>query len=381
MWAQPARAWRTLARRIPVFTRAGALQRGWWAPWRPAGGSAQQGANADPLGTHSVPGDGAELEEAHRVLEVGLDEGDDPGTVWVEQVDLSTGRRYYYRRDTLQFRISPPQNGTVEKGRISMFPVTEEERREEEARATEPAWQVFIDPASGRPFYYHTGTNESRWDNPLGLTITDADYAGGLLRVPTDRLTPAPVGKRALAAAVDVGVALAAGAAAGTVIWWELEFPALGAFGATYSAMLYMVLRDSLLEQGTRSLGKRAAGLEIVRTDGELASRYRTFSRNTYFLSVIASAELFPLLQILQIADAVSCTVRSRRRLGDLMAGTQVIAEQPDREQRLDDYREFWLKKDAETDWRKMPNEVAESMEGAKRRRAAQRVVDAAEGR
>lgn len=381
MWAPSARVWRTLSRRIPSSARLAALHRGRRVPWRPAGGSASDSANADPTGVHAAQKDELELREARRILDQGLDAGDDPGAEWVEQVDLSTGRRYYYRRDTLQFRISPPQRGTVEKGRVSMFPVTEEEKREEEARAAEPAWQVFIDPASGRPFYYHSATMESRWDNPLGLTITDADYAGGLMRVPAESLAPAPVGRRALAAAVDIGVALTAGAAAGAVIWWELEFPALGAFGATYTAMLYMVLRDSLLDQGTRSIGKRVAGLEIVRTNGELASRYRTFSRNFYFVSAVASAELFPLLQIVQAVDAVACTVRSRRRLGDLMAGTQVIAEQGDRAQRLDDYSEFWLKKDAETDWRKMPNEVAESMEGAKRRRAAQRVVDAADGR
>lgn len=81
--------------------------------------------------------------------------------------------------------------------------------------------------------------------------------------------------------------------------------------------------------------------------------------------------------QLFAVGEALLCTLTKRgRRIGDYLSDTLVIEEQPDRQERLRDYSDYWMKRDSETDWRKLPTDIAEAMERAKMRRAKEREAE-----
>lgn len=104
-----------------------------------------------------------------------------------------------------------------------------------------------------------------------------------------------------------------------------------------------MVLRDSMFEAGTRSLGKRIMGLEIVRTDamhaGMLPGRGRTALRNIYLPLTQLGQIIYPWPQLFFLADFAAVFVTpTGQRLGDHLASTAVVAELPERPARVADF-------------------------------------------
>lgn len=299
-----------------------------------------------------------------------------PGDVWVRQVDLASGRHYFFNKRTLEFRATEPTGVTVEYGRLPASLMSPEQAEKEESRHREPEWCVYMDGGTGRPFYFHTGTAESRWDNPCGISLLPEDYTGQPRAVPEELMVHPPLWRRLSAGAVDVGLSLGFGAVTGAIMAWELGAWQLGQLGGAFMAALALVARDAVSEQGTRSPGKRLLGLEIVRTSGVLPSRYRTVARNLYLSTHLATVELFPFLQAAALADlGVMAASRQQRRLGDWIADTVVIMEAPDREARLKDWNDYWLRRDAETDWRQLPPDLAAGTVETVFKRARARVL------
>lgn len=150
---------------------------------------------------------------------------------------------------------------------------------------------------------------------------------------------PADLLDRASAAAIDLAVA----SAGGGLVWAALS--ALGldtgtvASGTVGVTVALFVLRDCWWEEGTRSLGKAAMGLEVALFDGKLASPAQSAIRNAPFL-LLPFIEIHPLVQsaalFLVAFDATAMLFTpAGRRAGDWLAQTRVVTSLPGREFRV----------------------------------------------
>lgn len=104
---------------------------------------------------------------------------------WTEAVDVDTGKFYFVHVETKETRWERP---TIDDGDTPTHQqqhhiacVSAEAPNGEEARTAvpnaapvdqasdpiEPGWTATVDPASGRTYYYHAATGETRWEPPL----------------------------------------------------------------------------------------------------------------------------------------------------------------------------------------------------------------------
>jgi uncharacterized RDD family membrane protein YckC len=115
--------------------------------------------------------------------------------------------------------------------------------------------------------------------------------------------------KRFASAGVDAFVALT-----GVVFWLTLHAPVLA-----FAAAVYVVLRDALFAPG-QSVGKFLFGLHVVHVrTGRRCTRLRSIARNAIFV--------VPGLNLVALVFECARIVRDPQgdRLGDLLAGTQVV--------------------------------------------------------
>ena len=122
-------------------------------------------------------------------------------------------------------------------------------------------------------------------------------------------MTPqlASVGSRFTANFIDGVVSVAVGVAC---------FQAAKATGAPLSLAVwgwfaYLLLCDAL--PGSRSIGKRLAGIAVV--------RMTTAQPCSWWRAIVRRVPMYPL----GVLDIVFITGPARRRLGDYLAGTQVV--------------------------------------------------------
>jgi uncharacterized RDD family membrane protein YckC len=155
-----------------------------------------------------------------------------------------------------------------------------------------------------------------------GLTVDKAEPSGQRPSYP-----PADFRRRAIARAIDLLVALAP----------MLLVPAGHPFAVALLSMALLLFGDSLFGPG-RSLGKRLAGLRVmVLSTRRPAGVRESVLRNGLFVlglapalagapSPLAAAALACII-VLEAAVALRPLTRDlgQRRLGDLIAGTQVI--------------------------------------------------------
>ena len=159
--------------------------------------------------------------------------------------------------------------------------------------------------------------------------------------------TVAPAWRIAGAFAVDLGATFAFAGVIGASMWMEISDIEAITPGVGLGAWMYFLGRESLFEQGTRSVGKRLLKLEVVKSkDGTLPSRTRGVLRNLYFASFAGATLLGPLVAVLPTLDlAVLGLSRWRcgdwRTMGDWYTFTRVINEMPNREKRLEEHRKL----------------------------------------
>jgi hypothetical protein len=159
--------------------------------------------------------------------------------------------------------------------------------------------------------------------------------------------TVAPAWRIAGAFAVDLGATFAFAGVIGASMWMEISDIEAITPGVGLGAWMYFLGRESLFEQGTRSVGKRLLKLEVVKSkDGTLPSRTRGVLRNLYFASFAGATLLGPLVAVLPTLDlAVLGLSRWRcgdwRTMGDWYTFTRVINEMPNREKRLKEHRQL----------------------------------------
>jgi len=133
--------------------------------------------------------------------------------------------------------------------------------------------------------------------------------AGRLVRAIASPYRKVDLRKRFAAAAIDAFVSLT-----GVVFWWTLRAPVL-----LFAAALYVVLRDSLFAPG-QSVGKFVFGLHVIHVEtGRRCTRLHSLARNAVFL--------VPGMNAVAVLLESRAIVRDPQgqRLGDLLAGTQVV--------------------------------------------------------
>lgn len=208
-------------------------------------------------------------------------------------------------------------------------------------------WRQCFDPGSKRLYFHDTRHNVVSWAHP-GRPEEDV-FASEI----EERCAPltqvgdasvAPLTRRLGAAFLDVGVSIMVGGAFAGAVYVDLGDSQASIVAFSFALWGSFVLRDAVLEQGTRSLGKRACGLEIVTTDGNLPVRRHTILRNLNFLAyggITAFGDLAPLLLALAGGDLLLLMLSpERRKIGDWIGCTKVINECIDRSDRLGEKRE-----------------------------------------
>ena len=205
-----------------------------------------------------------------------------------------------------------------------------------------PGWIQYMDSTGKRPFYVDRANPMSQisWAPPAeanrDIFGEEQEKSRLPLKMVAEDLPGAPVTRRLAAFAIDVGASLGTGMGFGLLVFLDLGRMMDAAQGVGFSTFVFILMRDSIFERGTRSPGKKLMKLEIVRTDGQLPTRWHTGFRQLYLPIYTGAGLLLPYIVLLPIVDLglVLFTKRSYR-LGDIIGRTRVISEQPDREERF----------------------------------------------
>lgn len=101
------------------------------------------------------------------------------------------------------------------------------------------------------------------------------------------------------------------------------------------------ICRDGFIECGTRSVGKKLMKIEIVERNGQLPTRVDNLIRNFYYiylLTPIIGFIPFTLLGfVLTVCDLIiPIFSKQGKRISDMIFGTVVINELPDRKKRIE---------------------------------------------
>jgi uncharacterized RDD family membrane protein YckC len=206
-----------------------------------------------------------------------------------------------------------------------------------------------FDPGSKRHFYHDESQNVVSWAHPdspdLDVFAEEIKQRNTpLMRVPADAPAP-PLVRRLGAAALDAGASLLVGGAFAGAVYVDLGDAQASVVAFSFALWASFVTRDAVIERGTRSLGKRAMKIEVVRTDGQLPNRYHTVMRNAYFIvygGATAAGEFAPALLALAGGDLLLMLMSpGKRKIGDWIGGTRLVEEQDDRAERLREKRKI----------------------------------------
>lgn len=256
---------------------------------------------------------------------------------WIERVDPNSGRRFWFNPKTFET--------TTER------PATDVARYKRPQYATDwtdprfPDWVEFMELNTRRRYYLNRATGHVQWaqpgsDSDVDVFTEEIARARAAVSTIASDAPAAPLGRRLAAAGVDLGFSCLSAAGFVAVVFFDLGRLGDALPSAPFVAWLAFLARDSLFELGTRSPGKRVMGLEIVRWNGALPSRRHTLLRQVYLPVYAGATLLMPYVALLPAVDLgmVLFTARSLR-LGDVLARTRVVVEQPLRAERVAERR------------------------------------------
>ena len=316
--------------------------------------------------TTSATGSAAKAKAAASKDDGGNKDGNEAGGAAGEDADspaASAGSRYRtmeedkkeevpYHERSLEEGVVTMEDGWVMDERFGEKPPL----RADGSPGTSP-WRKYLEGDTGNVYYYNTETNLTSWKHPTyeddgslvwELPLRERLQPGTVADVETRPELRPPAWRLAAAMAVDAGLSLGFGLACGAIMFTEIDDPEAAGQGMGLATWLYFVTRESVWEEGTRSVGKRLLKLEVVQRDGTFASRTRLAWRNAYFLVfptltplIGPGVLLVPIVDLLTMAASKYLISRGGskvddwRSLGDWYSGTRVIMEQPGREERV----------------------------------------------
>lgn len=286
-------------------------------------------------------------------------DGDDDEYEWVEEEwELRTypltGREYIYNRTTNEIRPAEEALDKEAEKLIEYNPpvVTVPRGPEAEPTEVELRWEEHAETRADRfPYYLNRATGECVWtfpfEDPALVPAFPEHKKYDYLRVENLDAIPRPrLSKRLGAAFIDLVATCGAMGVYSSIMWLEMGEKCLP--GIAILMFVGFMWRDATLEQGSRSLGKRYMGLEIVRSDGTLPSRLQSVGRSVYFPLhyVLISAGLLEMFELVYVSGGLFALdmvlmVAAGRRLGDYAFGTRVIEEQEDRDLRVQDRKDY----------------------------------------
>lgn len=205
-----------------------------------------------------------------------------------------------------------------------------------------PEWQQFLEVGTKRQYFHNRKTNDVSWTHPSNpdpsfdiVTYERTLNEEPLLQIPKNT-PPASLLKRTGAFGIDIVASAAAGCVFATIVYIDLQSYQASLASVGFTGWLFFIGRDLVLEQGTRSFGKKVMKIEIVTKDGALPSRYNNFFRQLSIPLYAASGLLMPYIFALPVIESgVLLFSKDYRRIGDFIGRTRVIPELPDREKRL----------------------------------------------
>ena len=272
---------------------------------------------------------------------------------WTKQKHIGSGFEYVYNSETKEIR--PPGHFKPITVQVPQGKYGSVER--------ELRWRQYREIRGDRQLYYmNTANLETTWKFPFIDPDSQAAYAQPppeftFTPVP-DAIPNAPLLRRALAAGIDIASCAAVAGVHGALMYAEVAEAAQPALAIAFTAAF--TARDTLLDGGTRSLGKRAMRLEVIKSDGTLPSRVHTFGRNVYYPILYLAINVGIIMEptflygsgafyaldtaLLLGLDRLG---KGAARVGDFMTQTRVIDEQPDRSLRLRE-REIYVKDESE---------------------------------
>ena len=278
--------------------------------------------------------------------------------VWEVRTYTATGREYIYNRTTHEIR--PAEEAITTNNETSdeilseyippMVTIRRKDNDEEEER--ELRWEEHAEIRGDRlPYFLNRANGETTWKFPFEDPEVVPEFPPMIghqfMKIENlQELSYAPISKRLGAAALDFAIVVGATGAYSCVMYYEMGPKCLP--GVAILLFVAYSWRDAVLEQGSRSLGKKYFNLEIVKKDGTLPGRYETVGRSFYFISYygLVAIGVFEMPELLYVAAGLLVTdvglmVADGRRIGDFLFGTKVIQVQELRDERVKDRTDY----------------------------------------
>jgi uncharacterized RDD family membrane protein YckC len=160
--------------------------------------------------------------------------------------------------------------------------------------------------------------------------------------LPPEYRVPVPANPlaRISAGVVDLSISIAAGYSASVGIdWYTSGLSELSEYAGHGVGVAMWMLRDTLGDEGNRSIGKRMFKVEIVYVDGTPVSQQHALLRNWYFLGlplIVFHPFVNLLAQGFLVWDLSSVLLtQDARKAMDYAFGMRVVDELPNRLERL----------------------------------------------
>jgi uncharacterized RDD family membrane protein YckC len=224
---------------------------------------------------------------------------------------------------------------TVEMKHAGMDEVVERELR----------FKEFRNLKDDRPYYLNCASLETSWKFPY----EDQDEVWEIPPLPEfefkhrvgKEVPDAPVLRRLGAASIDLTVSAVVTGGVLAFMYFDLDkelYTVLPATAPIFFAAFSV--RDTVLDMGTRSIGKKLMGLEVIDENGLMPSRGHSIIRNLYLAPMLVAAGFFPESSVSFLVD-MGLLLVTKRKAGDYLARTRVIRERSDRPRRLKEREDY----------------------------------------
>ena len=215
----------------------------------------------------------------------------------------------------------------------------------DEAVERELRFKEFKNLKDDRPYYLNCASLETSWKFPY----EDQDEVWEIPPLPqfefkhkvAKDVPDASILRRLGAASIDLTISAVATGGVLTLMYFDLDkelYTVLPATAPVFFAAF--TARDTVLDMGTRSIGKKLMGLEVIDEHGLMPSRGHSIIRNLYLAPMLVAAGFYPESSVSFLLD-LGILIATKRKVGDYLGRTRVIREREDRAVRLKEREEY----------------------------------------